>query len=330
MAPGSNATAGEAGNGQVLFSVVIPCFGRAVLLERALASLERQSRQDFECIVVDDGSTPPLVPLEMRSLAALRWHRQENLGPAAARNAGAALAGGRFLVFLDSDDWLAPWALATCAAVLDRHPGAVLMTAARVSFSNDTELPADHPAGQDGDDAPGLVGVVAEGFSDYLASHRVWRGLGAGTTIVDRSAFERAAGFDETLIHGEDLDFALRLGTAEFVQIRTPPTVWIRQHPGNLSHDHAGAARAVLELVRREKCGYYPGGVARRSARRRMLARDVRPVVLACLEAGETGLAWRLYCASFGWQLRDGRLRFVLGALPVGLWRRLCGKGARS
>ncbi|MFH1255838.1 MAG: glycosyltransferase [Candidatus Diapherotrites archaeon] len=97
------------------FSVVIPSKDRAELLFNCLSSLERQSipPNEFEVIVVDDGSRKPL----HESLASfsprfsLAFLRQENKGPAAARNAGAAAAKGKILAFIDDDctadsEWL--------------------------------------------------------------------------------------------------------------------------------------------------------------------------------------------------------------------------------
>ncbi len=76
-------------------SIVIPSYGRPLALRRCLASLE----SGHEVIVVDDGSPEP-VPA---GLLGARVIRQDNRGPAAARNLGASEARGKFLAFLDDD-----------------------------------------------------------------------------------------------------------------------------------------------------------------------------------------------------------------------------------
>lgn len=92
---------------QPLFSIVIPTYNRPERLETCLKSLTRLDypRDRFEVIVVDDGSIKPLdgVVLPFREVLNLQFIRQENAGPAAARNTGAARAKGKFLVFTDDD-----------------------------------------------------------------------------------------------------------------------------------------------------------------------------------------------------------------------------------
>lgn len=79
-----------------LLSVVIPCFNHGRYLRRALDSLARQSFQDFEIILVDDGSDDPstLDLLEALQEPGMTLLRQPNRGPSAARNAGVARARG--------------------------------------------------------------------------------------------------------------------------------------------------------------------------------------------------------------------------------------------
>lgn len=102
-----------------LISVVVPAFERPEALLACLGQLADQAleRDAFEVVVCDDGSATPLeavlgVSLEaLRGRLHLRMLRQENAGPAAARNRGAGVARGRFLAFTDDDclprrDWL--------------------------------------------------------------------------------------------------------------------------------------------------------------------------------------------------------------------------------
>jgi GT2 family glycosyltransferase len=89
-----------------VISVVIPTYGRPEPLSRCLAALECQTlaAADFEVIVVDDGSPTPVALLaERMGTAQYRVVRQENAGPAAARNRGAREAKGTFLAFTDDD-----------------------------------------------------------------------------------------------------------------------------------------------------------------------------------------------------------------------------------
>src|SRR5690606_12336104 len=86
------------------FSVIVPAYNRAALLPRCLDSLRGQTFDDFEVIVVDDGSTdatPELVAEYVRREGRIRSLRQDNAGAATARNRGAETARGDYLLFLD-------------------------------------------------------------------------------------------------------------------------------------------------------------------------------------------------------------------------------------
>jgi glycosyltransferase involved in cell wall biosynthesis len=90
-----------------VFSIVIPTYNRPSQLETCLKACSRLDyvRGRFEVIVVDDGGTSPLDELvaQFRDTLDLRLLRQKNSGPAAARNRGASVAKGQFLVFTDDD-----------------------------------------------------------------------------------------------------------------------------------------------------------------------------------------------------------------------------------
>jgi glycosyltransferase involved in cell wall biosynthesis len=89
-----------------LLSVVVATYGRQAFLSQALDSVLLQTVEDFECIVVDDGSPQPVeIPRDPR-IRLVR--RPDNGGPAAARNTGIDNALGRYIAFLDDDDAYTP------------------------------------------------------------------------------------------------------------------------------------------------------------------------------------------------------------------------------
>ena len=94
-----------------MVSVVIPCYRQARFLPETIASLQRQTYCNWEAIVVDDGS-PDDVALVTEDLGKhdprVRLLRKPNGGPSSARNAGLAVAQGRWIQFLDGDDLLMP------------------------------------------------------------------------------------------------------------------------------------------------------------------------------------------------------------------------------
>ncbi len=103
-------------------SVIVPVYNSAECLKQCLAALARSQFDDFEALVVDDGSDEPV-----ESLAASFGFKYLRIdgpgGPARARNLGAAQVNGRYIVFIDADVCIHPDALTRFAATLDSNPG---------------------------------------------------------------------------------------------------------------------------------------------------------------------------------------------------------------
>jgi hypothetical protein len=107
-------------------SVIVPCYNLGQYLDEAVGSVLAQTYQDFEIIVVDDGSTDPATVAFLADYRPSRTRliRIAHGGLAAARNAGLAHATGEFLCALDADDRLAPTFLETTVRALDADPAA--------------------------------------------------------------------------------------------------------------------------------------------------------------------------------------------------------------
>jgi GT2 family glycosyltransferase len=183
------------------FSVVIPTFERWDSLPRLLDSLSQLDypRSRFEVIVVDDGGRIPLKPeiFEFQNRLNLSLLAQENRGPGAARNYGAAHARGRYLAFTDDDCVADPkWLLQLKRALAESDCaicGGGIVNA----------LPGD------------VYAVATQMLSDYL--HEYYNPVdtsGAFFTtnnmVVPRDAFMAMGGFDSALRFGEDREFCYR------------------------------------------------------------------------------------------------------------------------
>src|ERR1051325_4458502 len=93
--------------------VIIPTYNRRDMLVRAVDSVLTQTRSDFEVIVVDDGSTDGTEQAFLPERdQRVKYIRQSNAGPSAARNRAAQAASGAYFAFLDSDDTFLPNKLA--------------------------------------------------------------------------------------------------------------------------------------------------------------------------------------------------------------------------
>jgi glycosyltransferase involved in cell wall biosynthesis len=103
-------------------SIILPTYNRADTILRALQSVKAQTLQDWELIVVDDGSTDNTESLVSGFDSRMILIRQENKGFTEARNAGIRASCGEYIAFLDSDDEFLPHHLELCVAFLDAFP----------------------------------------------------------------------------------------------------------------------------------------------------------------------------------------------------------------
>ena len=104
------------------FSVVVPTFNRAAFIKSTIDSILSQTFDDFEVIIVDDGSTDE-TEFVVQSItdSRIHYHRKNNEERAAARNRGTQLSKGRYINFFDSDDRLYPNHLSTAYEYIDKQ-----------------------------------------------------------------------------------------------------------------------------------------------------------------------------------------------------------------
>ena len=196
-----------------LFSVIIPTYNRALLLERALKSVWRQSFGDFEVIVVDDGSTDATREVLARHASQAVCLRQDNRGPSTARNLGLQYATGEYIAFLDSDDIWFPWTLQTYAHAIMQfdRPAVVLGQCAR--FRDEEEVCVVESLER------------AHWFRNFIKAAEEPIFWGTNYAVTQRSALIGVRGFAEHICAFEDQDMGLRIGTLPgLVKLEQPVT----------------------------------------------------------------------------------------------------------
>lgn len=110
-------------------SVIIPVYNSTMYIGEAIESVLKQSFEDYEIIIIDDGSTEDIKGAIHRFLDEydnIRLVRQNNLGPGPARNTGIRLAKGKWIAFLDADDVWLPEKLEKQIAYLKKYPDALV------------------------------------------------------------------------------------------------------------------------------------------------------------------------------------------------------------
>ena len=184
-----------------LVSVVVPAFNSADYIDEAIESVLSQTFQNFELIVVDDGSTDATLDVLNRYAHCIQLVSQSNRGAAAARNAGVEIARGELIAFLDADDTFFPEKLAKQVALFERSPslGMVVSGWELVTISGERISSV-----KSWEHRPQLDLETAVLFKPARPS----------ATMLRKKWFEQVGGFDNKLSSAEDLDLLLRLMVA--------------------------------------------------------------------------------------------------------------------
>jgi glycosyltransferase involved in cell wall biosynthesis len=223
-------------------SVIIPLYNKAGTIERALASVFRQETE-VDIIVIDDGSIDQSAAVVNRFGGSVRYFKQENSGPSAARNAGARLSRFPILAFLDADDEFLPGCLEAHIACRNAQSHVGVTISPHRSLQNTI---IKHPE----------TFIETKGFH-YLNRfvHDAVSGIPISAVCVNRETFEAANGFDPRLRCWEVTDFMYRVLLASpKVGFLEKKYVSIHKHPTNSQFLKARAdvtfrARSIHKLI---------------------------------------------------------------------------------
>ena len=189
-----------------LVSVVIPAYNCGRFIEEALESVFAQDYPALEVIVVDDGSTDDTREKVMRYGSRVSLVVQRNGGAAAARNEGIRRSRGKYVAFLDGDDFWLPGKLRHQVDHLERHPD-IALCCTRWHVLHPNPSGDYHIASASAADVvhvnPKCSGWI---YCELLLDCVVW----TSTVLIRRELCERIGGFDEALRRGQDYDYWLR------------------------------------------------------------------------------------------------------------------------
>jgi glycosyltransferase involved in cell wall biosynthesis len=250
-------------------SVLITAYNRETLVARAINSVLRSSFPDFELVVVDDASHDRTVEVARAHAAAddrVRVYvNDRNLGDYLNRNRAASYARGKYLKYVDSDDFIYPHGLDVMVKCMDAFPEAGLGLSAVYD-----------PAGP----YPRLLSP-AQAYRTHFFEHDLL-GRAPGSAIVRRAAFEEVGGFSGRTQVG-DHEMWLRMARRFSVVKMPTDLIWDGDHPDQQKHRDSAVDLAVMHeevklvALRAEDCP---------------LPRDEGRAALARLERGRLRSYW--------------------------------------
>lgn len=222
-----------------MISVITPAYNAERWIGRAIASVQEQTRTDWELIIVDDGSND-----ETRKIAEefhdsrIKVLHQENAGVSAARNTGLDVACGEYVTFLDADDTLPSNALELCAGVLDREPAIDIVRGA-VRLVRDAR-----------EDSLLLPDLQRGPLLERLV--HLQEGVFVGVCFMLRLEKIGTHRFQNGLSHCEDLIFFLELAHDADLHYAAVPSVAYEYHISGVSamSNLDGFEAGYLELLR--------------------------------------------------------------------------------
>lgn len=214
-----------------------------------------QTCQDFELIVIDDGSTDNTLAILKSFGDRIKVGYQANAGPEEARRKAARMATGEYFVLLDSDDLLLPWALATYDRIIREFnkPGLII---GKLKWFQDgtTPLPENYIYDE----------IQVYKFDDYLLKE-VTAPLSSSNVVVRRSVFESSGAHRSTFkaFPMDTYHYVLMFGAfGPCIIVQAPFTVGYRQHTSNTTLRHVFMIKGLVSLITAERQGLH-GGPAR-------------------------------------------------------------------
>ena len=237
-----------------IVSVIMPAHNYGHFIGSALDSLAAQTFANWECIVVDDGSTdntPEVVKAYAAKDDRVRYLRQENARQAAARNTGVRNSTGKYFQFLDADDLIEPRKFERQVEYLEQHPDVdIVYSDTRFFWS---ENPSELLYSMWGENKPWQPGISGCGAEVLLPLVQV-NTIPINSPLTRRSIVERVGPFTEELPPIEDWDFWLRCAEAgacfHFSDMEGTRAL-VRAHPSSSSRSRLRLVSSTLLMRKR-------------------------------------------------------------------------------
>ncbi|MFO8053073.1 MAG: glycosyltransferase [Candidatus Omnitrophota bacterium] len=184
-------------NKKPFFSIIIPTYNRKHFLKIAIDSVLNQTFDNYELIIVDDGSTDYTKNfIKSYKTPKLRYYYQQNQGPASARNLGVVKAKGEFICFLDSDDRYRKNKLKITSQYIKDNPEYKIFHSEEIWYRNNKFLSQKKVHKKP-------TGFIFENATKLCS-------VSISTAAIKKEVFGKIGNFDKNLLACEDYDFWLR------------------------------------------------------------------------------------------------------------------------
>jgi glycosyltransferase involved in cell wall biosynthesis len=229
-----------------MFSVVIPLYNKAGHIQRAIGSVLEQTVQDFELIVVNDGSTDGGETLVQACAdPRLTLIHQHNRGVSAARNRGIEAGRGDYIAFLDADDQWLPDFLETIVHLIDRFPEAAAYSTSYFVENGRTDRSVKTFKALPPRPWEGII------TNYFRIAARNGSPMWTSATCLRRDVFEKVGTFPAGVKKGEDLDLWIRVALHFKVAFSTEPKAVYFLNADNRSTALAGVAKKSPYVLNR-------------------------------------------------------------------------------
>lgn len=292
-------------------SVVIPAYNSSAMVKEAIASVLAQTYDDFEIIVVDDGSTDDTESVVRSFGDRVLYLKQENQGAGAARNSGIHASGGEYVAFLDSDDLWSPEKLSEQIPVLERDSELGLVYSDWAVVSQDGPVEDSYLR-----KLPAASGYV---FDQLVQCGFI---LTSGV-LLRRACLNDVGGFDNSLSIAQDYDLWLRICYRWKVALVNRPLVTKRSWDGSLSSNLPKTAAERIALFEKALGSFKDMSRHSRRAVRHQLALNYWDVGYDYFEKLVFKEARRKFLRSLSYNWKNARVLGYLAAscLPQPLAR---------
>ena len=209
----------------MLVSIIMPAFNASKTIYNSINSVQSQIYQNWEMIIIDDGSTDNTKDIITPFLSdyRIKYLRQLNSGPSIARNNGINKAKGKYLAFLDSDDLWKPNKLDIQIKYLQKNPTYGLIHTNYSTFENDIK-----------DCKPFKL---SSWFSNWDENERLlmFDTIGTLTVLTETQLIKNLGGFKNDLYGTEDWDLWIRVSKEGKISKLNDDTAYYRIHPDGIS-----------------------------------------------------------------------------------------------